>query len=494
MSNGDSDLNLHESVSEYEPDSESEPLTIPNQAESSQKPYRGHRKGNNSSVKVVSSFTSHGQSGSIKPQSDRLIPEIAENPFASEPSYFVRPNRYFGPPSTWNSWTAEERLTALALDRIRSQNLSIHLFNASVIRKRRHIRNVKRQRDVKGKGKASNGEEEQHQGRNTILSKSWVAWPLPPEIVPLAESSEITDKRPSAELEACLLATTTRIARERWHGREWCSDSESNEETDFAGQNTSVKEPQPKDDIHDRGHHANNEGRIPVDEASGRETGSPSSSDSSVDNTLFRSQDYDISLEDTVESADMHKQKTENRPTMLADDEIAAQILLPSIRHILSRFDDLLHGLHQARQAYSVVCVDDTSEGTSTDTSAERSRGRGRSAKAKPTSRVAGSRTRSSSFASTMSGASRNRRQRQRAEDQFGLRDWSEVLGIASLTGWNHKVIERASERCALLFNQNMMFRTFYETKGTTRQPSAYKEYLAFDTENVSDSQTPEHL
>jgi hypothetical protein len=51
----------------------------------------------------------------------------------------------------------------------------------------------------------------------------------------------------------------------------------------------------------------------------------------------------------------------------------------------------------------------------------------------------------------------------QEASVQVGLLDWSEVLGIASLTGWDSQAIARTAQRCATLFGEGMTFRSFDE-------------------------------
>ena len=47
---------------------------------------------------------------------------------------------------------------------------------------------------------------------------------------------------------------------------------------------------------------------------------------------------------------------------------------------------------------------------------------------------------------------------------ELGLRDWSEVLGMAALTGWDQAIIDRAARRCASLFGEGMSLRTMSET------------------------------
>jgi hypothetical protein len=55
---------------------------------------------------------------------------------ASEPE---RPNRWKGPPATWQNLTAEDRGVATSLDQERDANLSIHLYNAHALRQRAKI-------------------------------------------------------------------------------------------------------------------------------------------------------------------------------------------------------------------------------------------------------------------------------------------------------------------------------------------------------------------
>lgn len=45
-----------------------------------------------------------------------------------------RPNRWKGPPQSWRSITEEERLTYNALERLRNEDLSLHLYNAFKLR------------------------------------------------------------------------------------------------------------------------------------------------------------------------------------------------------------------------------------------------------------------------------------------------------------------------------------------------------------------------
>lgn len=124
---------------------------------------------------------------------------------------------------------------------------------------------------------------------------------------------------------------------------------------------------------------------------------------------------------------------------MSADDDEAEKLLRPIVRHVLGKFDDLLEGLHQSRQGH-------TRDSYTTQSGHDRKRQKfkRRAAEAVTSSDEAQDTVRRSSV------ASRPHRQR------LGARDWSEVLGIASLVGWSPDIIARARTRCASLFAENM--------------------------------------
>jgi hypothetical protein len=55
----------------------------------------------------------------------------------SEELYRSRPNRWSGAKSTWRTLTEEETLLWRSMKQIDNQNLSIHLYNAFALKKRR---------------------------------------------------------------------------------------------------------------------------------------------------------------------------------------------------------------------------------------------------------------------------------------------------------------------------------------------------------------------
>ncbi|KIW29684.1 uncharacterized protein PV07_05479 [Cladophialophora immunda] len=449
------------------------------------------------------------------PMGSRTVPfVIPDSPFArgeDGKTYFTRPNRYFGPASTWNSWTKVERTVALSLDRVRSQDLSIHLFNAfGVKRKLQQQGGGEAKRSKKGKERASSvpsttgsfDDEASQQGRHSRgkrygLAKSWTAWPMPADQVPREEllprmegddeyRMEV-ESRPSANLEEWLVATATKIARERWNARQW-------EDPSPAGSSQRDMRVDHRDDVVDT------PGEVPASEdQEAVEEAESVHSPEATEEPVFYSQAFSFYDDDAeqaavsgMEESDSDTTDTERRPVPLVDDEKSREYFLPSARHILSKVDDLLLGLHKARYAYagkprskrrgkhSHSPEDDTSDIT-----------RGRSG-SRPAARQ---RVRSSSAhtdISSVSVTSAASGARSRRVENLGLRDWSDVIGMANLTGWDPSVVERASRRCAKLFGENMLFRTFNEGTGKDGSESHFTEDLADEPESQSPSRIEE--
>ncbi|KIW98695.1 uncharacterized protein Z519_00356 [Cladophialophora bantiana CBS 173.52] len=447
----------------------------------------------------------------------RTVPYvISDNPFAQGEdgkTYFTRPNRFFGAASTWNSWTKVERTVALSLDRVRSQDLSIHLFNAFGLKRKLGQQSGREaKRSKKGKERASSilstaaeCDDERLLGRGNGgrygLSKSWTAWPMPPDQVPREELLPRTvlegeyrvkgETRPSANLEEWLIATATRIARERWNARQWEEDLTSavsldwDTKVDYGDVDVSA----PEDVLDDDDDH-----QEVAEEAEALHL------PETTEEPVFYSQAFSFSDDDQEkgpvsggeEKRGSDTDDVERRPVPLADDEKARGYFLASARHILRKVDDLLLGLHKARYAYAAKSQSNrrgkNSHSPGDDTS-DFSRGRSGS---RPALRQ---KARSSSAYTDLSSASTTSitsRARSRRVENLGLRDWSDVIGMASLTDWDSSVVERASGRCAKLFGETMLFRTFYEGQGKEGSESHFTEQLANDTGSLAPSQMGE--
>lgn len=363
-----------------------------------------------------------------------------------------RPNRYDGPKSTYRTYTRAERRLDETMNKIRSQDLSIHLYNAHAFKQRvRATNSIAKFKPTKGKGKR-NAEADS----SFIPPSYWAAWPMPPDEVPregekVVESKDEEwtfkmddDPRPSAVLEDCLIAEVGKAARKRLEMREWeggilglvHSDSDS----------SSVADEGAESKMEDEG---GKKGPMKLD----------------VDTVAMR-------------------------PILLADEDKIRRIARPEVRRILERLDDLLQSLHDQRAAYSLV-----SKGSSSNTDDERLRPDKKKkvaqlqiseTKRKPLAGKSNKQTRAPSQPSgdesshsdnepsrpTSTAASTtthpgSRSSSKRRHDQQNPRDWSDVLGMAALTGWSPAVIARAGKRCADLFGEDMQFRSLDEVTPT---------------------------
>ena len=438
-----------------------------------------------------------------------------------------RPNRYHGPISTWREWTKEERLLSSSLVQQRAADLSIHLYNAHALKTRlREPSNAVGGPSWTTKESWINTTQDTRESGSTTDSfypnKRWTAWPMPADIVPregemYGYREDEADKRwtykrqekerPSRLLEELITAAMLKAAKERFESREWEESTQGVEpgERETSRPSTVISTP------------GNSQPVIKRDNQS----------------------DEDVSTIPPQTSRQAEKCK----PTVMADDEEARVLLRPTVRHILSKFDDLLMGLHHARQA-SLATSDAPQKAKKQDkanmhqtlppnnrrsSTLERKRGRGRPKKAlemgdvlHPLAQTAAEADNSTSTGTKprkkmgrpmkyrkpvegetyymmrrrmLEGQASNSKAeqappvshsnsdgsdsadspnrilrdhhttRQRRRRQLGLRDWSDVVGIASMTGWNVSITSRTAQRCATLFDEGIRFRTLHEEK-----------------------------
>ncbi|KAK2030168.1 RNA polymerase I-specific transcription initiation factor [Colletotrichum zoysiae] len=69
-------------------------------------------------------------------------------------------------------------------------------------------------------------------------------------------------------------------------------------------------------------------------------------------------------------------------------------------------------------------------------------------------------------------------RARESMLGSWGLRDWSDVIGAASLAGFKPEVVARAAQRCADLFGQGMEMQTLLEGPSSERPKPQRTRYL----------------
>lgn len=459
--------------------------------------------------------------------------EDSENLFES------RPNRWRGPPQSWRTLTEEDRLTFNALERLRNQDLSVHLYSAFALRtsavtpEYQHVN--------------ANLQPQASQPEPWAPPKSWTAWPLRADLVPpddFMKSTEDEDealtfrkierKVPSSQLEDVVSAKILRSAKEKFRKREI-------DESLAPAHNTSnVKQ---------------------WTMSSGSENESSSSQAGSEDD---EEKDKVLGVNDQ-HAGEKAVQKT-YKPTVATDDDTSYELIRPSTRAILSRIDQTLTILHNARTTSSRDLIDPVSSSSDAEDdlfneatpSGHRSRSRAKSL-SRPTSRTNSvssshrARSRSLSRGATTSpskaksnrgrkvtsmpregetereflqrrareqkkrrpvfsddetttaaeGAKSPRKRRQRQTrarsgdeaywsqkklDRLNLRDWSDVIGAAALAGFDARVIERATQRCANLFGQGMEMHTINEDAGVeTKRYVPGRVVLSSDSEDDSE-------
>jgi hypothetical protein len=282
----------------------------------------------------------------------------------SESAKEDRPNRWTGVSSTWKSLTEQERGLANSLDQLRDQDLSIHLYNAHALKK-------------PGATQENDDEEREGEKKPWIPNKTWTAWPLPPDQVPREEehvgpeddNERYTLKkrevwRPSRGLEEALMGVTLKQAKERFDARE------------SAGSHWEINE--ADDELEHERQGAGDEGPI--------------------DPTI-------------KESSQPPPQKEIFMPIVSADDGRSRDILRPSIRHTLSKLDELLMALHHSRETCRHYASQ--SETTADDEPDARASSRGRDSSKGP-KKIRG---RPRKFADISRSNSRGRSQTQGLDD-----------------------------------------------------------------------------
>ena len=408
--------------------------------------------------------------------SERFTPPApgrSEDNAFEEPSAPVPIYKHLGPNPTWRHRTAADREIWESLKKLQSQDLSVHLYNTHALRIHARAQRegvpIPANKKGKGKGKAPLKQDAWEP------PKLWAAWPMPADEVPREVERIGLEPRPDEaprnsrrDLEEIMLAMTTRLARERFEAREW-------ESVDADDEGAPVSSP-------------------------GSEAGSSASaaaSDSPAENTGVSKGPQikrEASVETSYPTSTAKNASAPLRPVPLADDDTAAALLLPSVRRVMSQnLDRLFYTLHRTRVSYA------TDDGPASDESDRFSRASSvassrpnvrsrRTTSALPSAASPQKRKRTktslsnesvpdaddddleatasatSAMTGSISTSSVKRKAPSRSQQgsnrraKLGLRDWSDVLGLAAMQGWDADVIERTRQRCAALFGENMDF------------------------------------
>lgn len=348
-------------------------------------------------------------------------------------------DRFAGSDSVWRHHTQDETALAKSLDDIRANDLSAHLYNTHAWKARLRADDAPPSAFVR---KSKWIAKDENDSVPWYPDTKWTAWPLESSLITASDDVFWRQNRsgdanrgnlpqpPSTILSAALVAISLRMAKSQWHTRP------------LAELEPWAQQADPRDEALEP-------------------------PDSSAHDPLL--------------------------PVILSDDSEARRILNPAISSAMSRLDGLLTALHHNRAGHHAYSKDDhasklrrTSLSRSRTKSADmRSRSRRRaSPKRSPSESGIGSplashrgeahsmkrrkvqsssrenhedrgRTsrRASSVTSTASSASDSDGGHERS-----TRDWSEVLGLAALCGWDHRIVKRAQIRCSELFNESMDF------------------------------------
>lgn len=400
-----------------------------------------------------------------------------------------RPNKYHGPPSTWRNWTAAERELAASLQQLTATDLSVHLYNAF------HLRRRPEKIREQGGGQHEGGSE----GAEAWLPpKVWTAWPLPQDVVPRDPDISYWEEegdRPgryygrtgatSNNLKELLVAYVLKKAKERFWAREW-DDNESNGADGNPSRESGSQFDPPNCDSEDL------TTSPPATEHTSREGSSSARSGVEDDDVQPRSAEASLRAEDAVTSSGdyLDLELRDFEPEVMVDDDKASDILEPTMNHILAKLDDLLMGLHHARSAYmapdgstsefeiDVRAPRQSKQGKGKPSKSRQGRGRpsicGKSSAGVKIEIAENSRPSSTSRTRSQRTSSTGRKAQsfQSRKARVGLRDWSDVLGIASMIGWESAVVERAATRCATLFEEGISFRTLGEGTDEVREDS----------------------
>ncbi|MCJ1342110.1 hypothetical protein MMC31_000290 [Peltigera leucophlebia] len=317
-----------------------------------------------------------------------------------------RANKYQGPSSTWTSRTASERASAGYLDQLKAKDLAAHLYNAH---------------HLKRKAKWSDDEEAWSQGWKP--SRYWTAWPLAPDMVPGVDD-----------------------------GPGWAG-------SDFQQPRLIRHMQQPQ-------------GQELLDVLVARVLSKAKKRNKDLrrhdgEATVFETELESLCKDD---SAIYTEQESMNgfKPVVMRDDDIATNVLLPSVRHIMTQLDQLLMGLHYARDSYAYQ----SSLRPTRDPNSARPLKRGPQLKKSCRSTTSVSENDSvregSSRPNLESSRDRSRlpprkKPRGRIRTRMTQRDWGDVLGVASMTGWDSKSVSKAAYRCGTLFGEGIKFRKLEE-------------------------------
>ncbi|KAL9059482.1 MAG: hypothetical protein Q9162_001180 [Coniocarpon cinnabarinum] len=351
------------------------------------------------------------QSPSVSSENDAFETDAEEEVLQSASPVPVSERRSNKSIRRWQRQTRPYRDIFNAIQREENDDLSIHLFNAHVLKRRTYEPEYRGQNDhytqTRAKRRLRSKEE-------WTPSRKWTAWPLKLQDLPLeserwgeprnpeqtlkARMQNVHSARPSDELREVMVAEAVRMSRSIL---------------------AQLKHEQ-KNDVYN-------------DTRQSPRAAEASDSDSSDVST---SQQSEASME--TERNERPSSDTAGRdytPTPPLDDEVTEKALQPIISSTLADLDRLLCALYHPRP------INPQSRGNDTGT-------------------VDGS---IQEYGGDGSGVSTGNLTAKRRSNKANPRDWSEVLGLASQLGWPESVVKAAQRRCEGLFGEQMTFQSVSE-------------------------------
>lgn len=380
-----------------------------------------------------------------------------------------RPNLFQGASSSWREYNADDIGACSAMITERSRDLAAHLYNAYAIRRRT--------RDPLGNDADTN------ENASFTVPRRWTAWPVPAALVPrlgellrkrMHEAGFMhmaPDPRPSADLEESITALLLKISKDKYRAREWdYEDIKSELDRKITDENEMMGEELEK-------------------------------------------KEYGESMLTAI-----------MRPIIQADDDKSTKQLRPLARNVITQVDKLLYGLHCAMKGRKYEEESGAEQSSSEEEEEEhqsprkpkggsRSRSRGRKVSRNNSPRKQAAARSVSARASTIPetenqtrpDASRTRSQSHDSSEshdgnhyikgRLRLRDWSEVIGLASMMDLPQAAVMRASKRCADLFGEDMQFHTMSEgrvKKKRNHDGQWVYTYTESETEGESVPPTPQ--
>ncbi|KAK3382513.1 hypothetical protein B0T24DRAFT_587261 [Lasiosphaeria ovina] len=274
----------------------------------------------------------------------------------SEELHERRPNRWTGAPSTWASWTRQDRKTHAALETATAQDLAVHLYNAAALKR----------------GRLGQQDEDEDRRRGKWVGERWTAWPLPADEVPsdellprtLDKHERATFRRPSpgfpgSHLEEEVSATMLRFAKERFLRRGLRSQAAPVVESVETSDEGEAKDEDEDEETEDEDDEDDDEDEDEdQEEAESRPSSRGRSRDRSKRPRSESIKEESATVGSRTSLSRLSVSRTPRRhqlPNLAytvvpsADDDQSYTLLRPAARRILATLDETLTILHNAR-------------------------------------------------------------------------------------------------------------------------------------------------